>query len=131
MLRHWTECSTDPTVDRSLVDAFAPVRARSSVPLCSTSKLLQNELTVVCRFKVIAWAKRVNRATRGATQTVAVPAVGDEKVLSTKTTSRFHAGADASLGQAIRDVSFIEHRTLAMSVFQYEVSHGFGWTLVF
>lgn len=78
MLQHWTECSTDPTVDRSLVDAFAPVRARSPVPHCSTSELLQNALTVVCRFKVIAWSKRVKQATREAMQTVAVPAVGDE-----------------------------------------------------
>jgi|EP01043_Picozoa_sp_COSAG02_P046344 hypothetical protein len=26
MLQHWAECSTDPTVDHSLIDAFAPVR---------------------------------------------------------------------------------------------------------
>jgi hypothetical protein len=26
MLRHWGECSTDPTVDHSLISAFAPVR---------------------------------------------------------------------------------------------------------
>ena len=70
MLRHWAECSTDRTVDHSLIDAFAPVRRnqqfRSNVP----HNVRNNEHIAMCRFKAIALAKRDPR--------VAMQAAGKE-----------------------------------------------------
>ena len=70
MLRHWAECSTDPTVDHSLIDAFAPVRRNQHFLGDVPQNVRNNEHTAMRRFKAIALAKRDPR--------VAMQVVGKE-----------------------------------------------------